>query len=101
MRSILDPETPGGRIQAAKRGDLVQMSPDADPIPVNCRVEKFDFSGHATRENLRAFANRVKPKKVVLVHGAPEAAEWFRQTLTTDLPGTEVLLPQPGVPLEL
>jgi len=38
---------------------------------------------------------------VVLVHGDPSAVEWFRQTLSTDLPGSEVIVPLPGEPLEL
>jgi hypothetical protein len=45
--------------------------------------------------------NKLRPKKVILVHGDPPAIEWFRATLTADLPGTEILLPTPGVPLEL
>ena len=96
-----DPETPGGYIQHAKPGDLIELSPDQDPVPLNCQVEKFDFSGHATREGLRNFVNRVKPKKILLVHGSPEASNWFRETLSSDLPDTKVLIPEPGVALEI
>jgi Cft2 family RNA processing exonuclease len=96
-----DPETPGGFIQHAKPGDLIELSPDTEPVALNCRVEKFDFSGHATRESLRAYVNRVQPKKVLLVHGSPEAANWFRETISADLPGCQVLIPEPGVTLEI
>jgi Cft2 family RNA processing exonuclease len=96
-----DPETPGGFIQHAKHGDLIELSPDSEPVPLNCRVEKFDFSGHATRETLRAYVNRIRPKKVLLVHGSPEAANWFRETISADLPDCKVLIPEPGVALEI
>lgn len=96
-----DPETPGGFIQHAKPGDLIELSKDTEPVPLNCRVEKFDFSGHATRESLRAYVNRVRPKKVLLVHSSPEAANWFRETISADIPGCQVLIPEPGVALEI
>jgi Cft2 family RNA processing exonuclease len=96
-----DPETPGGFIQHAKSGDMIELAPDTEPVPLNCRVEKFDFSGHATRESLRTYVHKVRPKKVLLVHGSPEAANWFRETISADIPGSHVLIPEPGVTLEI
>ncbi len=37
--------------------------PDVPPQPLNCEVEQFNFSAHATRETLRAYVNKVRPKK--------------------------------------
>ncbi|MDQ3624010.1 MAG: MBL fold metallo-hydrolase [Verrucomicrobiota bacterium] len=96
-----DPDSPAGRILSAQPGDIVQLSPDLPPQKLNCRVEKFTFSGHASRESLRAYANRVAPKKIILVHGDAPSIEWFRESLSGDLPGTNVLTPTPGVPIEL
>ena len=96
-----DPASPAGRLRTATPGQIVQLSPDVPPQPLTCEVEQFNFSAHATRESLRAYVNKLRPKKVILVHGDPPAIEWFRATLTADLPGTEILLPKPGVPLEL
>ncbi len=96
-----DPASPAGKIRAAAPGDLVQVSPDFPPQELRCKVESFAFSGHASRESLRAYANRVRPRKILLVHGDPSAAEWFRATLSADLPGTEVIIPTPGQPLSL
>jgi len=96
-----DPETPGGVLRHSDPGQPVQLEADAPPLTRQCRVERFDFSGHATRENLRAFANRMRPKKILLVHGDIEAATWFRDTLSADLPGSEVIIPAPGEPIEL
>jgi predicted metal-dependent RNase len=96
-----DAESPAGRIQAAQRGDLVQLSPEYEPQPLNCAIERFHFSGHATRESLRAFVKKVMPKKIVLIHGDPGSVEWFRGTLAADLPGSEVIAPSPGGRIEL
>jgi len=96
-----DPESPAGRLRSAAPGDIVQLSPDVPPQPLNCQVEQFNFSAHASRETLRAYVNKVRPKKIILVHGDTPAIEWFRSTLTADLPKSEILLPTPGVPLEL
>jgi hypothetical protein len=37
----------------------------------------------------------------VLVHGDPPAIEWMRAKLIVDLPGAEVIVPAPGVEIEL
>ena len=96
-----DPESPGGRIRAAKTGDLVQLSADMPPQPLRCAVETFNFSGHASRESLRDYAKRLAPKKIILVHGDPSAVEWFQQTLSAEMPGTDVITPAPGEPIDL
>jgi len=96
-----DPASPAGRLRLASPGDIVQLSPDVPPQALNCEVEQFNFSAHATRETLRAYVNKVRPKKIILVHGDAGAIEWFRSTLAGDLPNSEILLPTPGVPLEL
>jgi Cft2 family RNA processing exonuclease len=96
-----DPESPAGRIRAAAPGDTVQLSKDFPAQPLNAHVEPFNFSAHASRETLRAYVNKVRPKKVVLVHGDETAVEWFRATLEADLPESEVIVPTPGVALEL
>ena len=96
-----DPQSPAGRLRETEPGGAVQLGKDAAPQPLLCTVEKLNFSGHASRETLRAYANKLRPKKIVLVHGDAAAVEWFRATLSADLPGTEVLTPTPGVALEL
>ena len=96
-----DPDSPAGKIREAQIGDTVQLSPDIAPQQLNCRVEKFNFSGHASRESLRAYANKVTPKKIILVHGDGEAIEWFKGALSSDMPGCEILTPTPGMSIEL
>jgi Cft2 family RNA processing exonuclease len=70
-------------------------------VPLRAEVSRFDFSGHATRDDLRAFARATRPKKIVLVHGDPDALEWFQAALAKDLPGTEILIPKPGQPVDI
>ena len=96
-----DPESPAGKIRAAAPGDIVQLSPDLAPQPLTCHVDRFTFSAHASRETLRAYANRVRPKKIILVHGDAPAIEWFRSALAGDLPDSEIVTPEPGVQIEI
>ena len=96
-----DPDSPAGRLRRTAAGELVHLSPDVPPQPLTCEVEQFDFSAHATRESLRTYVNKLRPRKVILVHGDAPAIEWFRAALSADLPASKILLPAPGVPLEL
>jgi len=96
-----DPDSPGGRIRATRRGERVQLGADSEALPLECNVQSFNLSAHASRESIRAWVRRAAPKKVLLVHGDPAALEWFRETLSADLPGSEILVPQPGEEVEL
>ena len=96
-----DPESPAGRIRAAAHGDTVQLSPEYPAQRMLCQMEQFNFSAHASRESILAYVNKVRPKKVILVHGDESAIEWFRSTLAADLPASEIIVPTPGVPLEV
>ncbi|MDX2079470.1 MAG: MBL fold metallo-hydrolase [Terrimicrobiaceae bacterium] len=96
-----DPESPAGRIRSAKPGAEVQLDPSTAPVPLRCHVEEFNFSAHASRETLRNYALLLKPSKVVLVHGDRPAVDWFQLALFKELPGTEVIIPDPGQPVRL
>lgn len=96
-----DPLSPAGRIRATPMGGIVQVSPEFPAQTLACQVEAFNFSAHATRESIRSYVGKVRPKKIILVHGDVPAITWFRETLQADLPESEVIVPTPGVPLEL
>lgn len=96
-----DPDSPAGRIRAANPGDSVVLDAKQPPIKLNCHVEEFNFSAHATRESLLNYAVALRPKKIVLVHGDRAAIEWFQLKLYRELPDTEVIIPEPGVKVEL
>lgn len=96
-----DPDSPAGKIKAARPGDKITLDPAFAPQELRCDVEEFNFSAHASRESILAYINRIAPKKIILVHGDPAAVEWFRQTLSQSLPGSEVICPEPGVRFEI
>lgn len=96
-----DSETPGGKIRAAKPGDMVVLDPSFPAVPLKCETRVFDFSGHAPREHLLEYILKVKPKKTFLVHGDDDAVAWFAAQLAEKLPSTEVIVPEPGVDYEL
>lgn len=91
-----DPKTPGWRLRHAKPGDLVSLDERRPPVEVRSRIESFDFSAHAARETLADFARDLQPSKVLLVHGDAPAMDWFARRLSADLPGSEIILPEPG-----
>jgi Cft2 family RNA processing exonuclease len=96
-----NPESPAGLLREAGTGGEVALDPDKPAQRIRCHIEQFQFSAHATREGLIDYAKRLSPKKIVLVHGDPPAVEWMRAQLDADLPETDVIVPVPGVELEL
>jgi predicted metal-dependent RNase len=96
-----NPESPAGLLREARPNGEVVLDPDKPIRRVRCHVEQFQFSAHATRETLIDYAKKLAPRKIVLVHGDPPAVEWMRSSLSTELPGTEIFVPAPGVELEL
>ncbi len=91
-----DPDTPGGRIRAAKPGGRVALDPGGQEFQLRCETRAFDFSGHATRESILDYILKVRPAKTFLVHGDAAALEWFRARLQEHLPQSEVIIPEPG-----
>ena len=96
-----DPESPAGLLRDAASDGLVMLDPDEPAQRVRCNRKQFQFSAHASRESLMDYAKKLAPKKIILVHGDPPAVEWMRTTLSAQLPGSEVIVPTPGVELEL
>jgi Cft2 family RNA processing exonuclease len=96
-----DPESPGGILRSAKIGNSVSLDPDKPSQTVRCHIEQFQFSAHASRESLVAYATKLGPKKILLVHGDPPAVEWMRAQVSAQLPSSDVVVPTPGVTYEL
>jgi Cft2 family RNA processing exonuclease len=96
-----DPQSPAGILKTAQPGDLVSLDPDEPAQPLRCQIEQFQFSAHASRESIVRYVKQLAPKKIVLVHGDVPAVDWTRATLAAELPGSEVIVPTPGVEMEL
>ncbi len=96
-----DPDSPAGRLRALGPGDDFKLNELTPAQPVRCAMDQFSFSGHGTRESIRAYINRLKPKTVILVHGDVPAVRWFQESLQADLPGTRIISPTPAERYEL
>ena len=90
-----DPETPGGELLQSKHGEEFLFDALEFKTKIEAKIEKFDLSGHADREELINFAIEREPRAIVLTHGDQEARDWFRKQLTEKLPDTQVLDPVP------
>jgi len=79
-----DPESPGGRLKAARMGDLVQLDDGLPSQRLACQVSDFDY------------IRKLSPKIVILVHGDPPAVSWFKSRIATELPEVQTVIPEPG-----
>jgi Cft2 family RNA processing exonuclease len=96
-----DPLSPAGLLQATPRGGSVTLNSAFGAQPVRCRVEHFDFTAHAQRDDLLSYILEVKPRACVLVHGDPPALAWFQKELAAQAPDINVIVPPPGEGIEL
>lgn len=96
-----DPETPGGELLAAKPGDEFLFRTANVKAKIKARVEKFELSGHADREELLEFAVQAAPRSIVLTHGEQAARDWFKEQLAIKLPQTTVIDPVPLQPYQV
>jgi len=93
-----DGETPGGQLLATAHGDSFLFETLDYVCNVRARIEQFDLSGHADREELLEYALARNPRAIILTHGDPEARAWFDEELALREPKIKVLDPQPGTP---
>jgi Cft2 family RNA processing exonuclease len=96
-----DPDTPGGRLRAAKRGETFRFSAQGGEVTKLCHIEDFDLTAHANREELLDFVSAVEPRTVLLTHGDQDARAWFEQQIHARHPRTKILHPRPGETLEV
>ena len=96
-----DPDTPGGRMRAAKHGETFLFSPSGGELTLNCEVDAFDLTAHANRDELLDFVGRVEPRTVVLGHGDDDARAWFAQAISQRHPKMKILQPGPGEVVEV
>ena len=95
------PSSPAGTLRSAKHGTSIQLEAKGAPVPFHCHRKEFIFSAHSRREDLLAYAVKVRPKTVLLVHGDDPAIEWFKRELSAALPESKILAPVPGVTMIL
>jgi Cft2 family RNA processing exonuclease len=96
-----DPDAPGYAILQSRPGETLLFDALDYTTVRRARVERFDLSGHADREELLDYAIRVNPHTVVLSHGDPQARAWFEEELYDSVLDTQVIDPEPGVRISL
>ena len=91
-----DEESPGKRLLdlAEKKENTLMLG--GKQVDVRCQVAKYSLSAHADGAELAAYAAALKPGRVALVHGDPEARAALKGLLTN----TDVVLPVEGMIVE-
>ena len=96
-----DPDSPAGRLLATPKGEYTVLASLAGEQQVKCRVEHFDLTAHAQREDILDYILKVNPKTCMLVHGDAPALEWFQAQLATLRPEMKVVVPPAGQTIEI
>ncbi|MBM3832338.1 MAG: MBL fold metallo-hydrolase [Verrucomicrobia bacterium] len=96
-----DPDTPGGRLKAAKPGETFLLSPSGGEVTKLCEVQDFDLTAHANRDELVKFVGEVEPHTVLLGHGDEESRLWFQEQIRVRYPKIKVIQPAPGLRVDV
>jgi Cft2 family RNA processing exonuclease len=96
-----DPDTPGGRLKAARPGETFSFSPSGGELTRRCEVEDFDFTAHANREELLDFVSQVEPRVVLLGHGEAASRAWFEEQIRKRHPRIRIIQPEIGLKVEV
>lgn len=96
-----DPDTPAGRLRAAKQGGTFLFSASGGEATRKCEVEEFDLTAHANRDELVNFVGQVNPRTVLLGHGDQDSREWFEEQLRARYPKLQIIQPEAGKVVEV
>jgi Cft2 family RNA processing exonuclease len=94
-----DPDSPAGRLKAAKPGETFVFSPSAGRVTLKCDIQDFDLTAHANREELLKFVGQVSPRTVFLGHGDDTSRGWFEGEIREHWPRMRIFQPEPGRPI--
>jgi Cft2 family RNA processing exonuclease len=96
-----DPDTPGGRLRAARQGETFLFSPSAGEVTRRCHIEDFDLTAHANRRDVLDFVSQADPRAVLLSHGEQDSRNWFEQQIHARHPKIKIVQPKPGESVEV
>jgi len=91
-----DPDSPAGRLKAARAGETFVFSPAAGRVTKNCEMQDFELTAHANREDLLDFVGQASPRAVLLGHGDDSARAWFAEQIQARWPKMKIFQPQPA-----
>jgi Cft2 family RNA processing exonuclease len=95
-----DPDTPGGRLKAAKPGETFMFSASIGELTKRCEIDDFDLTAHADREDLMEFVAQVDPRTILLGHGDLDSRTWFEEQIKARHPKIKVIQPAPALSVE-
>lgn len=87
-------ETPGRAVLETNKINLNGIN-----VELKMQLEKFDFSAHASRDELLKTIEKWSPEKVILVHGDAEVVEVFKTEI--ERRGFEAIAPKIGDEVQL
>jgi len=96
-----DPDTPAGRLRAAKQGETFLFSASGGEATRKCEIDEFDLTAHANRDELLNFVGEVNPRTILLGHGDQDAREWFEAQIRAHHPKIQIIQPGPGKSVEV
>lgn len=73
---------------------------DGKVYDIKGKVEKFDFSAHASQQEMMKAIVKWQPEKILLAHGDKGVIEIFKKKIEEDT-GIEVLVPEAGKKIDL
>ena len=94
-----DPDSPAGRLKAARMGETFVFSPKGGRVTKKCEVQDFDLTAHANRGDLMELVGQVAPRTILLGHGDDAARNWFAAEINARWPKIKVIQPQPAKPV--
>ena len=94
-----DPDSPAGRLKAARMGETFVFSPKGGRVTKKCEVQDFDLTAHANRGDLMELVGQVAPRTILLGHGDDAARNWFAAEINARYPKIKVIQPQPAKPV--
>ncbi|RLG07088.1 MAG: beta-CASP ribonuclease aCPSF1, partial [Thaumarchaeota archaeon] len=84
-------------LKGVREFSMMDESGKTEIINIKLEVAKVDgFSGHSSRQQLLSYLRSFKPKprKLILVHGEPEAVTSLAKSASKILPNTKIYTPQ-------
>jgi len=82
--------TPGRKLLEDRKIEI-----DGEIIETKMDVQKFDFSAHASQDEMMRSLKKWNPEKVVLVHGDKNVMPVFKEKIESDL-GIDTIIPVAG-----
>ena len=97
----MDENVPGYRVSNAKPGDKIQLTGYSEEQIVKCSVQRFKFSAHSNRDGLLEIVKKLRPEKIILVHGDEQAIRWIGNAVLKDFKEIKVFQAELGKEIEI